>query len=239
MDIAKKYLRVKNISLEFPILETKHRSIRHQILNFSFQQNRGESNKTFKALKNISFELLSGDRLAILGENGAGKTTLLRLLSDVYAPSNGEIEKNGKCISFIDLIMGMNFEASGRENILIRGILHGLTIKEINRLENQIIEFSGLSEFIDRPIKVYSTGMLMRLGFSIITSIKSDFIIMDEWLSTGDEGFQRKAEQKLLNIIDSSHILILATHSQELVSKICNKIIKLEHGEVTDFISIT
>lgn len=238
MDLNSKYIKIENLSLNFPVLDNTNKSIRHQLVKNPLKSYKNKP-KIFNALNEISFSLESGDKLAVIGDNGAGKTTLLRLLSGVYEPSEGFIDINGETISFIDLTMGMNIEATGRENILIRGIMHGLSIKKIKKLEDQIIDFSGLSEFIDRPIRTYSSGMLLRLGFSIVTSIKSDIIIMDEWLSTGDEKFQKKAEIKLKEIIDNSHILILATHSKNLVNKLCNKVLELDHGTIKKFSSIT
>jgi len=226
---------IKNVSFTFPLLDYSQRSIRKLFVN-KFMTKKNPSIE-FTALDNISLSLNMGERLGIVGHNGAGKTTLLRLLASVYKPSSGTININGRAISFIDLTMGMNYEATGRENIIIRGIIYGLSIEKINSLEDEIIAFSGLNEFIDRPIRTYSAGMLMRLGFSIVTSIKSDIIIMDEWISTGDENFQIKAENKLKKIIDDSHILIIASHSKKLIQNVCNKVIILEKGKIKEITS--
>lgn len=229
-------IEIKNVSFTFPILDYSKRSIRKLFIN-SFMPYKKNYDIKFTALDNISLSLNKGDRLGIIGHNGAGKTTLLRLLASVYKPTSGTININGKAISFIDLTMGMNFEATGRENIIIRGIIYGLSMDKIKNLEDKIITFSGLGEFIDRPIRTYSSGMLMRLGFSIVTSIKSDIIIMDEWISTGDEKFQTKAEDKLNKIIDDSHILVIASHSKKLIENVCNKVIILEKGRIKEFTS--
>ncbi len=229
-------IEIKNVSFTFPILDYSKRSIRKFFFGSLMAYKKSYDFK-FTALDNISLSINKGDRLGIIGNNGAGKTTLLRLLASVYKPTSGTININGKAISFIDLTMGMNFEATGRENIIIRGIIYGLSMDKIKSLEDEIITFSGLGEFIDRPIRTYSSGMLMRLGFSIVTSIKSDIIIMDEWISTGDEKFQTKAEDKLKKIIDDSHILIIASHSKKLIENVCNKVMILEKGRIKEFTS--
>ena len=153
-------------------------------------------------------------------------------MSEVYSPSSGSIEIKGKTASFIDPMMGMNPEASGRENIFIRAIFLGVPINQIRKKITEIVLFSELENFIDHPLKTYSTGMITRLGFSILTAFNADIIFMDEWLSTGDEKFQRKARDKIIKIIDNSHIFVMATHSLELAQQICNKIVEIENGKI-------
>jgi len=226
------FINLTDVDLNFPLDDYSSKSLRKYLFSLFRSNEINLNRKTHNALKNISLNIKSGDRVGLIGDNGAGKTTLLRLLSGVYSPSNGKINIHGSIVSFIDLTMGMNLEASGRENIIIRGVIHGLDLKTIKSIEPDIINFSGLGEFIDRPIRTYSSGMLLRLGFSIITSIKSDIILMDEWLSTGDSDFQKKAEKRLSSLIDNSHILVMATHSEQIINDLCNKIIKLNSGEI-------
>lgn len=229
MDI-KSSIKITNLSLKFPIQNNYSKSLRQLFLKNIF--NKRNKNNYFIALKDINLTLSSGDKVALIGDNGAGKTTLLRVMSEVYVPSCGSIKIKGKTVSFIDPMMGMNLEASGRENIFIRGIFLGIPLKQIRKKVSEIINFSELENFIENPLKTYSSGMIMRLGFSILTAFNADIIFMDEWLSTGDESFQKKASDKILNIIDNSHIFVMATHSMKLARQICNKIVVIENGMI-------
>lgn len=231
MAIDKK-ISIQNVSIKFPLNNVYSNSLRHRILNLLLQKK--HKNEYYYALNNISLELNSGDRVALIGNNGAGKTTLLRTISNIYEPTTGKIDVVGSIGSFIDMTMGMSMEATGEENIYIRGILGGMRIDEIKNKKDQIIEFAGLGNFIKQPLKTYSSGMIMRLGFSILTSLNADIVLMDEWLSTGDVDFQKKATQKIYKIIDNSHIFIMASHSDELIKKICNKVVKIDKGSVIE-----
>ena len=181
------------------------------------------------ALNNITLDLKDGDRLGVMGPNGAGKSTLLRTLAGVYHPTSGSIEVKGRISSLIDINLGMDHEASGYENIRMRGIMMGLSLKQIKSMEEDIADFSGLSGFLHMPIRTYSSGMHMRLGFAVSTSIEADIILMDEWLSVGDSEFILKAEKRLENFIGRSSILIIASHSEDLIKKTTNQILLLEH----------
>jgi lipopolysaccharide transport system ATP-binding protein len=182
-----------------------------------------------KALNNITLDLKDGDRLGVMGPNGAGKSTLLRTLAGVYHPTSGSIDVNGSIASLIDISLGMDGEATGYENIRMRGIMMGLSLKQIRSMEDEIADFSGLGDFLHMPIRTYSTGMHMRLGFSVSTAVNADIILMDEWLSVGDSEFILKAEKRLENFIGRSSILIIASHSEELIKKTTNQILHLEH----------
>jgi lipopolysaccharide transport system ATP-binding protein len=184
------------------------------------------------ALSNINLEINNGDRVALVGHNGSGKTTMLRAISRVYYPTSGEIQVQGKVHSLIDIMLGVDFEATGRENIYLRGLLMGLSRREIESYEDEIIAFSELDEFIDLPIRMYSSGMAVRLAFSIATVVESDILIMDEWLSVGDADFKAKAQAKLQEVINRTKILVIASHDQGLVEQVCNRKIYLEHGQL-------
>jgi lipopolysaccharide transport system ATP-binding protein len=185
-----------------------------------------------RALKSINISIEDGDRVGIVGGNGAGKSTLLRVLSGVYAPSKGSIETSGKIGSLIDISLGIDPELTGRENIYIRGALLGLTKSEINCEIDKIIHFSEINEFIDMPVRTYSTGMHMRLAFSVSTAVRSEILLMDEWLSVGDEKFQHKATIRINELIAATKILIVASHSPKLIETTCNKVIWLDAGEI-------
>ena len=183
-----------------------------------------------KALHDICLDLKEGDRLGVLGPNGAGKSTLLRVISGVYAPTGGSIEVQGKVTSLIDLSLGMDSEATGIENIFLRGALLGYSRRWLSAKVEEIVDFAGIGDFIEMPLRTYSTGMQMRLAFSIATLQQPEILVMDEWLTVGDAEFQEKAQQRLSEIIKKTSILVIATHSPELVEQVCNRIIKLERG---------
>ena len=226
---------LNNLSVSFPVYSWHGRSIKHEVMKYAIGGAIGsKSNNMNKvhALSNINLEINNGDRIALLGHNGSGKTTLLRTISKIYFPTSGEIEVQGKVHSLIDIMLGVDFEATGRENIYLRGLLMGLSKKEIKSYEAEIIYFSELEEYIDLPIRMYSSGMALRLAFSIATVVKSDILIMDEWLSVGDSDFRNKAQLKLKKLVNNSNILVIATHDLNLVDQICNRRIYLENGTI-------
>lgn len=184
------------------------------------------------ALNDVSLEIREGDRVGIMGHNGSGKTSLLRMLAGIYEPTSGEIQIRGKVSSFINLGLGMDVEATGTENILLCGLMFGLDFDEIQRLTPSIGEFSGLGDFLEMPVRTYSSGMMMRLVFSIVTSVHAEILLMDEWLSVGDAEFVAHAGERLRKVVDAASILVLASHSEDTVHNLCNVIVKLEHGEV-------
>jgi lipopolysaccharide transport system ATP-binding protein len=187
---------------------------------------------SIEALKNLDLEISAGDRLGIMGHNGSGKSTLLRLLSGIYEPSSGKIERSGSISSLVDISLGINAESTGRENIFLRGKLMGLSKKEIDEKIDEIIEFSELGDYINLPVRIYSSGMLLRLAFSVSTSITADILIMDEWLSVGDGAFAERASNRLRELVDSSEILVIASHTRSLIEETCNKVVWLEHGVI-------
>ncbi len=174
-----------------------------------------ESGRTIiKSLSNINLEIANNERVGLLGHNGAGKSTLLRVLGGVYTPSSGYAEINGKVGSLIDISLGIDSEATGLENIFLRGALLGISKKKIEQELENIIEFSELGDFINMPVRTYSTGMHMRLAFAVSTMITPDILLMDEWLSVGDQGFQDKAEKKLSAnwLTEAISLLLHRTH---------------------------
>ena len=170
--------------------------------------------------------------MGIVGHNGSGKTTLLRTMKGVYPPQGGRCEVTGRIASLVEPVQGMEPEATGWENIALRGVLTGMAQSEMQRLTPEIAEFSGLGDYLAMPVRTYSTGMLMRLAFSIATSIRSDILLMDEWLSVGDADFKERAEIRLREVVEQSGILVLASHSAELIARECNRVVQLEHGRV-------
>lgn len=225
----------ENVCVDFPIYNASARSLKKRLFQVTTggQINADEDGRvTIRAIENLNLKIQNGDRVGLLGHNGAGKSTLLRLLSGVYEPSSGHAKINGEIGSLIDVSFGIDPESSGLENIFLRGALLGLTRSEIKAKLDQIIEFSELGDFIDMPVRTYSSGMHLRLAFSVSTIIRPEILLMDEWLSVGDEGFKARAEERMKELVDQTHILVIATHSRDLVEKTCNRALWLEHGKI-------
>ena len=227
-------IELKDVIVDFPIYNANTRSFKNTVLKATIggKVDIYEQNINIRALDGIAFTLKDGDRLGLVGHNGAGKSTLLRLLGKVYIPCAGTARIEGSIGSLIAISLGIDQEATGRENIYIRGSLLGLKKQEIEQKIGQIIELCDLGSFIDLPIRTYSTGMQMRLVFAVSTMIRPDILIMDEWLSVGDESFRSKAESRMVDLVNNAQILIIASHSKELIKNTCNRVIWLEHGKI-------
>ena len=229
------HIEFNQVDIAFPIFNAESRSLKNKVLNLSTRGKLGINSRgvtEIMALDHISFDFKNGERVGLIGHNGSGKSTLLRALSGVYAPQHGSIQMKGKISSLIDISLGINAEFTGRENILIRGSLLGLTRQQIKDCTEEIIAFTELGEFIDMPLRTYSSGMQLRLAFAISTTIEPEILLMDEWLSVGDETFKVKAEERMQQLAAKSSILVIASHSKEQIMKVCNRVIWLEHGEI-------
>jgi lipopolysaccharide transport system ATP-binding protein len=185
---------------------------------------------TYPALKGMNLNLKSGDRLGILGPNGSGKTTLLRVLTGIYPPTKGTYSPVGSIRSMLDLSAGINGKVTGRENILFRSKLLGRSKQLAEETIADACEFGELAEFIDQPVETYSSGMRMRLAFSVATAVPAEILVMDEWLSVGDKNFQAKAKERIQGLIEGAEILVLASHNKNLLSSLCNQFLRLEKG---------
>jgi lipopolysaccharide transport system ATP-binding protein len=231
------HIIANQVSVEFPIFNSSHRSLKNSLLNVSTGGRVAKDSKkhpVVKALEDINLNIQPGDRVGLYGHNGSGKTTLLRVLSGVYAPVGGQLSVKGSMATLLDISLGMDGEATGYENIRIRGLLMGLSLKEIDALTDEIAEFTELGDYLNMPMRTYSSGMNVRLGFAVSTSIHADIILMDEWLSVGDAAFQTKASERLGNMVDKASILVIASHSMELLETTCNKIVYMEHGRIVE-----
>ncbi|MDD3785806.1 MAG: ABC transporter ATP-binding protein [Hydrogenophaga sp.] len=229
------YIHLENVDVDFPIFNASSLSLKNKVLKAVTGgriSTRHDGHVVVRGLDGINLRLDSGERLGIIGHNGAGKTTLLRVLSGIYHPTSGRAEIHGHSTSLIDISLGIDPEATGRENVTLRGTLMGLSPKQINAMMDEIIEFSGLGAFIDMPFRTYSSGMQMRLAFSVSTTVRPEILIMDEWLSTGDLDFKERAKQRMHDIVDSTDILILASHSKDLLLSNCSRVIWLEQGRI-------
>jgi len=231
-------LSLDNVSLEFPVYNTHARSLKRSLLHMTTGGRIGLSGNDLvvvKSLSDISLEFVHGDRIALLGHNGAGKTTLLRVLAGAYEPTGGTVRRTGRVAALFDLMLGMDPEATGEENITIRAMLMGLSRGQIVEKRQAIAAFTELGDYLQMPIRTYSSGMLLRLGFGISTSIEPDILLMDEWLAAGDAAFIAKAQARLEELIGNTGILVLASHSIGLIKRICNKAVWMEKGVVRQF----
>jgi len=188
--------------------------------------------KEFWALKNINFRIPEGEVLGVIGGNGAGKTTLLRVLSGVLEPDTGTLEVNGRVTALLGLGTGFNSELSGRDNLYLNAMYLGMSEKEMEERFDEVVEFSGIGDFIDTPIRYYSSGMKARLGFSLAVNVEPDILIVDEVLATGDSAFQEKARDKMQSLLQKAKALIICSHNITFIQEICNQVIWLNHGEI-------
>ena len=228
------YIILENVSIDFPILDQKsrsfHKGLVKKIIGGRLSETRGTT--IVRALDDITLNLKNGDRLGLIGHNGSGKTTLLRTLAGVYPPTKGKISSFGKVAPLFDISLGFDMESSGYENILLRGLFLGLTKSEILTSLDNISDFTGLGGYLEMPLRTYSSGMLMRLAFAIATEIQPDIILMDEWIGVGDSNFLEQAKKRLESFIEKSSILVLASHSEDLIRSTCNKAILLGQGHI-------
>lgn len=222
-------------TVDFAIYNASGRSLKKQLIQMATGGQIGADDRgrvVVRALEDLSFTLRDGDRVGLLGHNGAGKSTLLRVLSGVYQPSAGSARIVGNVGSLIDISLGIDHEATGRENIYTRGALLGITRAKMRKHIDEIIAFSELGDFIDMPLRTYSTGMHLRLVFAVSTILRPEILLMDEWLSVGDEGFKHRAEARLKGMVEATNILVIASHSRDLILNTCNRVIWLEHGRI-------
>lgn len=223
------------LSVEFPIFENSHRSLKKKVLQLStggIIGNDAGNHPVVCALDALDFEFRDGDRIGLVGHNGSGKTTLLRTLSGIYAPTRGSLSIQGRTASLLDVSTGVDPDATGFENIYLRGIMNGFRPAQIRSKIDEIAEFTELGEYLNLPVRTYSSGMMLRLTFAISTSINADILIMDEWLSVGDADFQEKASLRLKALVDNASILVVASHNPDLIERVCNRKIQLEHGKI-------
>jgi lipopolysaccharide transport system ATP-binding protein len=229
------FLKLDNCGLNLPVYGAGNRSLKQMVLS-SMTGGRiaADSRKltVVEALRGVSLEINAGDRVGLVGHNGAGKTTLLRLLAGIYEPTAGVFRSQGRITSLLDLTLGLDYEATGYENIILRGLILGSSKAQMTQLTPQIAEFSELGEYLNMPVRTYSSGMVLRLAFSIVTAVHADVLLMDEWLSVGDADFVKKAEKHMEEFVGKADILVLASHNRNIIDDLCNVIIEMEGGTV-------
>lgn len=227
--MSKPAIIVDNVSMKFNLSKEKVDSLKEYIiksLKHELQYNE------FWALKNVSFTIEKGERVGILGLNGAGKSTLLKVIAGVFKPTEGSVVKSGKVAPLLELGAGFDPQYTGRENIYLYGAVLGYSKEFIEEKFEEIVRFSELQEFIDVPIKNYSSGMKSRLGFSIATIVSPQILILDEVLSVGDAKFRKKSEKKIMSMFDSGVTVLFVSHSLDQVKRLCNKAMILDQGKL-------
>jgi ABC-2 type transport system ATP-binding protein/lipopolysaccharide transport system ATP-binding protein len=229
------FLRLRNLSIDFPVYQGGGQSLKKMLVAATTQGNlaRDALNRVnVRALNDLTFNIENGDRVALIGANGAGKTTLLRVLAGIYYPTGGEFHSSGKVSALLDLSVGSNPDATGRENIILRGMYMDIHPREMRSRVDEIAAFTELGPYLDMPIRTYSSGMMVRLGFAVSTCIPPEILLMDEWLSAGDASFLEKAQRRMEKFVSSSNILVFASHSMDLLRKWCSRGIFLQHGRI-------
>ena len=216
--MEKCFIKMKDVNLYYPSTTYNASTLKEEIFSRLSGKNKKNALCDVHALKDFNIEINEGDKLGIIGHNGAGKSTLLKTIAGIYPIKSGEIQTSGSIRSLFELSLGFEFEATGRENIMYRGLLLGETPDIIAKKEKEIIEFADLGEFIDYPIKAYSSGMLVRLAFAISTSIEGDIILLDEIIGAGDANFYAKAKRRMTTLMENAKILVLVSH--ELAVKV-------------------
>ncbi len=222
---------VENLSIKFRIYKDRSPSLKDYFANL-FRRRSQSVYADFWAVKDATFDVVEGDRLGIIGHNGAGKSTLLKALCRVIESSDGAVSVDGSIVPLLEIGAGFHPEFTGRENIYLNGAILGYTTQQVRDIEAEVIEFSEITDFIDTPVKYYSTGMYMRLAFSLATSMHPDILILDEIFAGGDAAFLAKAKARMLNLIDKSNIMIMVSHDHELLKSLCNRVIMMEHGKL-------
>lgn len=222
-------IKAKNISIKYEFI--KNRTFKEYIYNLFKIKKIGHKEKLL-ALKNVSFEIYTGDIIGIIGRNGAGKSTLLKTIANIYSTDSGEIENYSSKTSLLALGIGFQNDLSGKDNIFISGLLLGMTMEELKRKYLNIVEFAELEQFIEMPLKSYSAGMRSKLAFSIASHIEPELLLIDEVFSVGDINFKKKSNDKILELIHGDRTIVMVSHSLGIIKKLCNRVIWLEKGEV-------
>jgi lipopolysaccharide transport system ATP-binding protein len=229
-------IRASNLVVEFPIYGMNgNRSFKKSLMNIATGGvlAKDASNRVLvRALDNLNFEFHKGDRVGLIGHNGSGKSTLLQVLAGIYEPASGELQINGKVTSMLGITLGLDSEVTGLENIYLRGRLMGLQRRQIDDIADDIADFAGIGDYLQLPMRTYSSGMAMRLAFAIATSTEADIILMDEWLSVGDAEFIHKAKERLTTLVNKARLVVIASHDHGMIRDQCNTVMTLEHGKI-------
>jgi len=229
------FLRVRDVSVEFPVFQGSSRSLKKILLASSTKGHIARDaldQHVVRALDRVSLDIVDGDRVALIGANGAGKSTLLKILAGIYHPTGGSVQVSGRRSALLNNTLGFNPEATGRENIILRGMYMDIHPRKMRAHLDEIVEFAELGAHIDMPVRTYSDGMMMRLGVAVSTCIPPEILLVDEWLSAGDAEFLDKAHKRMEAFVGRSSIMVLASHSMPLLRQWCNRGVLLQKGHV-------
>jgi ABC-type polysaccharide/polyol phosphate transport system ATPase subunit len=226
-------IAVNDLSIKFRIYHDRSPSLKDYISSF-FKDHQKSGFSDFFAVNKVSFEIKQGERVGIVGHNGAGKSTLLKSICRIYEPSDGKIEVNGRVAPLLEIGAGFHPEFTGRENIYLNGAILGYSKEQLKLLEPEIIAFAELEEFIDTPVKYYSTGMYLRLAFSLATAVQPEILVLDEMFAGGDAAFVQKATARMKQVVDQAKIMVLVSHDTKLLRTFCNRVIWMDHGQVKE-----
>ena len=222
-------IQISDVSVRFRVFDDRGKSLKEQFASVLAQKH-ASSKKEFWALKNINLTISKGERVGIVGHNGAGKSTLLKTICRIYEPSSGTIKVTGRVAPLLEIGAGFQPEMSGRMNIYLNGAILGYPKSVLKEIESEIITFTDLGEFIDMPVKYYSTGMYMKLAFAIATAVRPDILILDELFAGGDVEFIERAQSRMQTFVDQSSILVFVSHQASLIEKLCNRVVWMDHG---------
>ncbi len=228
-------IQLDNVSIDFPIYSGANRSLKKAVLRVGsggkIARDAGDR-LIVKALKDISLHIQDGDRIGLVGHNGSGKTTLLRVMAGIYEPVAGVYRCSGRTTPLFDASLGMDMEATGYENMYLRGLYLGLSRSEIEARAPEIEAFTELGDYLSMPVRMYSSGMVLRLAFAVSTCVVPEILLMDEWIGVADPSFTEKAERRMVEFVQRTNILIIASHNLSLIGRICTKVVMLDHGEI-------
>jgi len=225
-------IEATSVQLDYPVGSLVRGSIKAELFSLFGAKDRAPKVDFVRALNTISFKVESGERVGVIGKNGSGKSTLLRAIAGIYPITGGVIEVYGRIQGMFDISLGFEPEATGRENILYRGLVMGLSPAEVRARQDEIIEFADIGEFVDLPVRTYSSGMSVRLAFAISTYMRGDILLLDEMLSAGDAGFVAKAQERMKNLLSSAKIVVLVSHDMGTIKNVCPRTIWLDSGRV-------
>jgi lipopolysaccharide transport system ATP-binding protein len=227
-------IEAHGVGVDFPLYHGNARSLKKTMMSAATGRlgRDGQKRIVVQALRDVSFTLRPGDRLGLVGGNGAGKTTLLRTLAGIYEPVHGRVHVRGSLNALLDPSLGMKPDLTGRENILLRGQYNGYSARQIRALEEDVQDFADLKEFIDLPVRIYSSGMVVRLGFALATAIRPQVLLMDEWFLAGDISFMAKARLRVETMVRGAEILVLSSHQTDTVAAWCTRALWLDQGRV-------
>jgi ABC-type polysaccharide/polyol phosphate transport system ATPase subunit len=226
------FITLHDVTLTFRRFSTQGRSIKESVVNFLLRRKYGRPAVEVTALRKVNLHVPCGRRLGVVGDNGAGKTTMLKVISRIYPPTSGRIERHGFIVPLLEVGIGFNHELSGRENIFLTGAIMGFSRRQMAQRVDPILEFAELQDFADTPIKYYSSGMAQRLAFSVATQIEPEILLLDEIFNAGDIHWMERAQRRMRSLIDRTSILVLVSHQMDLIKQYCDHAIWMKAGEI-------